>query len=94
MPRQSAAAHRWSVLSDQPKTCIWIPEGATISFGYTDMQTGAGNCVPGAFRCVVPAGPGGYASYRLTARHTLWPPKPNELLSASRTGRSTIPFVA
>jgi hypothetical protein len=32
-------------------------------------------------------------SNRRNARHTLWPPKPNELLSARRTGRSIIPSV-
>jgi hypothetical protein len=32
-------------------------------------------------------------SNRRNARHTLCPPKPNELLSATRTGRSIIPSV-
>lgn len=35
-----------------------------------------------------------YASKRLTARRTLWSPKPNTLLSARRTERSTIRPVA
>jgi hypothetical protein len=32
---------------------------------------------------------GYWPSQRLTARHTLWPPKPKELVRARRTGLST-----